>query len=91
MLYLLPAFQMFLFTYNHPRFPGPHEKAEAMDRIKGILKEANFSGAASAFPFSKEYGAWETDLVSSHLMLHCGLSSDIAFGGFRNPHYIISQ
>ena len=59
---------MFLFTYNHPSFPGPHEKMEAMDRIKGILREANFSGSASAFPFSKEYGAWETDLVRSHIV-----------------------
>ena len=54
-------FQMFLFTYNHPRMAGPTEKAAAMTRIKDILREANFSGAA--FPFSKEYGSWETDLV----------------------------
>ena len=40
---------------------GPKEKAAAMNRIKGILREANFSG--HAFPFSKEYGSWETDLV----------------------------
>ena len=40
---------------------GPKEKAAAMNRIKAILREANFSGAA--FPFSKEYGSWETDLV----------------------------
>ena len=52
---------MFLFTYNHPRMAGPKEKAAAMNRIKAILREANFSGAA--FPFSKEYGSWETDLV----------------------------
>ena len=54
-------FQMFLFTYAHPRMAGPKEKAAAMNRIKGILREANFSG--HAFPFSKEYGSWETDLV----------------------------
>ena len=53
---------MFLFTYNHPRMAGPTEKAAAMNRIKGILREANFSSGA-AFPFSKEYGSWETDLV----------------------------
>ena len=52
---------MFLFTYAHPRMAGPKEKAAAMNRIKGILREANFSG--HAFPFSKEYGSWETDLV----------------------------
>lgn len=58
-----PFFQMFLFTYNHPRMAGPSDKAEAMNRIKSILREANFSAPGSAFPFSKEYGSWETDLV----------------------------
>ncbi len=52
---------MFLFSYCHPKFHGPHEKAAAMNRVKSILNEGNFSG--KAFPFSKEYGAWETDLV----------------------------
>ena len=56
-------FQMFLFTYNHPQMAGPQEKAGAMNRIKGILREADFGGGAKAFPFSKEYGSWETDLV----------------------------
>ena len=59
---------MFLFTYNHPRMASAQEKAGAMNRIKGILREANFSGDGKAFPFSKEYGSWETDLVRDEML-----------------------
>ena len=52
---------MFVFTYRHPKIEGVSAKSSTMSRIRSILAEANFSG--EAFPISKEYATWETDLV----------------------------
>ena len=54
-------FQMFPFTYRHPKIEGVKAKSSTMSRIRSILAEANFSG--EAFPISNEYATWETDLV----------------------------
>ena len=54
---------MFVFTYRHPKIAGVSAKESAMSRIRTILADANFSG--EAFPLSKEYATWETDLVLS--------------------------
>jgi len=35
-----------------------------MNRVKQMVREANFSEGAFAFPFSKYYASWETDEVS---------------------------
>ena len=53
---------MFVFTYRHPKIEGVSAKESTMGRIRSILAEANFSG--EAFPISKEYATWETDLVN---------------------------
>ena len=42
---------------------GPQQQIPAMNKVKSILNEANFSGIV--FPFSKGYAAWETDEVST--------------------------
>ena len=53
---------MFTMEFTHQLFTGgPTEQIPAMNRVKNIIKSANFSGIA--FPFSKGYAAWETDEV----------------------------
>ena len=53
---------MFTMEFTHQLFTGgPNEQIPAMNRVKNIIKRANFSGIA--FPFSKGYAAWETDEV----------------------------
>lgn len=53
---------MFSMEFTHRLFTdGPRQQIPAMNRVKGILKRANFSGIN--FPFSKGYAAWETDEV----------------------------
>ena len=54
---------MFRLGFTHHLFTGPKEQIPAMNRVKDIISEANFSGIV--FPFSKGYAAWETDEVSS--------------------------
>lgn len=53
---------MFIMEFTHKLFTGPKEQVPAMNRVKAIVKNANFSG--TVFPFSKGYAAWETDEVS---------------------------
>jgi hypothetical protein len=53
---------MFTMEFTHQLFTGgPKQQIPAMNRVKNIIKRANFSGIA--FPFSKGYAAWETDEV----------------------------
>ena len=47
--------------FTHKLFYGPKEQIPAMNRVKAIIKDGNFSGLV--FPFSKGYAAWETDEV----------------------------
>ena len=42
---------------------GPKEQIPAMNRVKEILRNANFS--SKAFPMCKGYASWETDEVIS--------------------------
>ena len=42
---------------------GPKEQIPAMNRVKDILRKANFS--SKAFPMCKGYASWETDEVIS--------------------------
>ena len=53
---------MFTMDFTHKIFNGPKQQIPAMNRVKEILKDGNFSG--TVFPFSKGYAAWETDEVS---------------------------
>ena len=54
---------MFTLEFTHRLFSGPKEQIPAMNRVKDIIEEADFTGIV--FPFSKGYAAWETDEVSS--------------------------
>ena len=57
---------MFTMEFTHKLFArGPKDQIPAMNRVKGVVKEANISGIV--FPFSKGYAAWETDEVSTAL------------------------
>ena len=48
-------------------YEGPKKQIAAMNRVKNIINNANLSGIA--FPFSKEYAAWETDEVYLYSLL----------------------
>lgn len=53
---------MFAIEFSHVLFSsGPRQQIPAMNRVKAIITNANFSG--HVFAFSKEYAAWETDEV----------------------------
>lgn len=52
--------------FSHKLFSGPTEQVPAMNRVKSILANANFSGIV--FPFSKGYAAWETDEVCNAII-----------------------
>merc|ERR1711994_946243 len=61
----LPASKMELSTisFTHHLMDGPKEQIPAMNRVKEILRNANFS--SKAFPMCKDYASWETDEVIS--------------------------
>ena len=60
-----PEVQMFTMEFTHALFDGPKQQVPAMNRVKTIIRQANFSGGdGRVFPFSKGYAAWETDEVS---------------------------
>ncbi|TRY61569.1 hypothetical protein TCAL_14942 [Tigriopus californicus] len=59
-----PNISMSIFEFTHRLLEGPSEQIPAMNRIKAIIREANFSG--HVFPFSKGYATWETDEVRSN-------------------------
>ena len=46
---------------THKLFSSPSEWIPAMNKVKQIVAEANFSNRA--FPVGTEYASWETDEV----------------------------
>ena len=55
--------ELAMLTFTHRLMDGPKEQIPAMNRVKDILKTANFSG--KVFPMCKGYASWETDEVIS--------------------------
>ena len=54
-------FQLSSIKLTHKLFSGPSEWIPAMNKVKQIVAEANFSNRA--FPVGTEYASWETDEV----------------------------
>ncbi len=52
---------MTTFTFYHRRFNGPSEHIPAMNSVKEMILEQNFS--ANVFALTQEYSNWETDEV----------------------------
>ena len=48
---------------------GPKEQIPAMNRVKQILREANFTNRV--FPMCIGYASWETDEVSTVAFYNC--------------------
>jgi len=59
-----PTTQISMMSFQHHLMSGPEEQIPAMNRVKQIIKESNFSGRV--FPLSAGYASWETDEVISH-------------------------
>ena len=53
--------QLSSIELTHKLFSGPSEWIPAMNKVKQIVAEANFSNRA--FPVGREYASWETDEV----------------------------
>ena len=53
--------QLSSIELTHKLFSGPSEWIPAMNKVKQIVAEANFSNRA--FPVGTEYASWETDEV----------------------------
>ena len=53
--------QLSSIELTHKLFSGPSEWIPAMNKVKQIVAEANFSNRA--FPVGNEYASWETDEV----------------------------
>jgi len=58
-----PSPQISLMSIQHQLMSGPEEQIPAMNRVKRILKEANFTGRV--FPMAAGYASWETDEIIS--------------------------
>lgn len=58
------ASQMLLsrITFQHRIFSGPEEHVPAMNRVKKIIADSNFT-QGRVFPLSMGYASWETDEV----------------------------
>ena len=52
---------MSMIQFTHNLMSGPKEKIPAMNRVKQILKNANFTNRV--FPMCIGYASWETDEV----------------------------
>ena len=59
--YFHNLFQLSSIELTHKLFSGPSEWIPAMNKVKQIVAEANFSNRA--FPVATEYASWETDEV----------------------------
>jgi len=57
----VPDIVMSQVSYVHKKFYGPETSIPAMNEMKALVQEANFTG--NVFPFSHGYAAWETDEV----------------------------
>ena len=58
-------FQLSTIQLTHKLFSSPSEWIPAMNKVKQIVAEANFSNRA--FPVGTEYASWETDEVRVHM------------------------
>ena len=56
------VYQMSMIQFTHHLMDGPKEQIPAMNRVKQILREANFTNRV--FPMCIGYASWETDEVS---------------------------
>ena len=54
---------MSMIQFTHNLMNGPKEQIPAMNRVKQILREANFTNRV--FPMCIGYASWETDEVIS--------------------------
>ena len=57
----IAVLQLSSIELTHKLFSGPSEWIPAMNKVKQIVAEANFSNRA--FPVGNEYASWETDEV----------------------------
>ena len=76
-----PEAQMFIMEFTHKLFSGPSEQVPAMNRVKRIIEQANFTGGSGRiFPFSKGYAAWETDeIITEELYRNLALAFSCIF------------
>jgi len=58
-----PRLSMSMIQFTHNLMSGPKEQIPAMNRVKQIIKEANFTNRV--FPMCIGYASWETDEVIS--------------------------
>merc|ERR1719192_22780 len=58
-----PRLSMSMIQFTHHLMDGPKEQIPAMNRVKQIIKEANFTNRV--FPMCIGYASWETDEVIS--------------------------
>ena len=63
------VYQMSMIQFTHHLMDGPKEQIPAMNRVKQILREANFTNRV--FPMCIGYASWETDEVSTVAFYNC--------------------
>jgi len=68
-----PQVQLSSIQLTHKLFTSPTEWIPAMNKIKSLVRDANFS--SRAFPTGTEYASWETDeVIGQELYQNLGLS-----------------
>ncbi|XP_023320290.1 Niemann-Pick C1 protein [Eurytemora carolleeae] len=58
-----PTPQLSILSFKHRLMSGPEEQIPAMNRVKTIIRNSNFS--SRVFPMAQGYASWETDEVIS--------------------------
>ena len=69
---------MSMIQFTHNLMSGPSQQIPAMNRVKKILKDANFTNRV--FPMCIGYASWETDEVSLTFKLGFMLQSQCING-----------
>nr|CAD7398606.1 unnamed protein product [Timema poppensis] len=77
--YPAPPVKVSSFDFKFKLFHGPQETLPAMNRVKQIVREANFTtGDHFAFVWGKIFANWVTDEVNvAGMMFYWGLTIDI--------------
>jgi len=73
-----PSILLSTFTFTHVKFEGRGEHIPALNKVKDIIADCNFSG--NVFALTQEYSNWETDeVITKELFRNLGIALACVF------------
>jgi len=73
-----PPVLLSTFTFTHVKFEGRGEHIPALNKVKNIIADCNFSG--NVFALTQEYSNWETDeVITKELFRNLGIALACVF------------